>query len=108
MAPHAVADEAAHDRESRRFDDDLHRVRHVADTVPELRLFDTGGQSGASNLEQPLDLTIHGPHPESERTVGNEAAERHADVDRDHISALDDVTPRDPVHNDIVRRDADL
>src|SRR5207247_1936916 len=40
MATDTVADEAAHDRESCRFDDDLHCVRHVADTVPELRLLD--------------------------------------------------------------------
>ena len=75
--------------------------------LPGLRLGDPGGERVAAGLEQPLRLLGDVADGEREGAVGDVAVERDADVDRDQVAVRDLVRARDPVHDHVVRRDAD-
>ena len=74
---------------------------------PARACLDSGLEGGLADVEQPLRLGVDLPDGERVGGVGDEAVERDADVDRDHVALLEPVRPGDPVHDHRVRRRAD-
>ncbi len=71
------------------------------------RLGDSGGERLFGDIEQPLRLGLDLADRERVGAVRDVRVQRDPDVDRDEVAVLDPVRPRDPVHDDVVRRDAD-
>ena len=107
VAADPVADEAPDHGEAGAFDDGLHRVRDVPDAIVDDRLGDPRGERLLGDVEQPLILRLDLPDSERVRAVGDVAVERDPHVDRDEVALADDEGVRDPVDDDVVRRDAD-
>ena len=107
VAADPVADEAPDHRETGAFDDGLHRMRDVPDAIVDDGLGDPRGERLLGDVEQPLILRLDLPDSERVRAVGDVAVERDPDVDRDEVAVVDDEGVRDPVDDDVVRRDAD-
>ncbi len=78
----------------------------VGDPVPLHRLGDPGVERLLADVEQAPGLGGDLADAEGVRAVGDEAVERDADVDRDHVAIARPVLGRDPVDDHRVRRDA--
>ena len=107
-AADAVADEAADDREP---------VAPRRSAAPPLRCRRRGCRARAwaipsSSAFCPASSSARAPlrdlaDAERVRAVRDEPVQRDADVDRDDVALRDHVRAGDPVHDDVVRRDAD-
>ena len=74
--------------------------------LPTLGLLDPGHERGLARLEEALRLVedlADGVRPGG---IGDEAAERDADVDRDDVAVGERVAAGDPVHDHVVAGDA--
>ena len=107
VAPHAVADEAADDREPRLLDHELHRRRDVADAVAHAGLLDPGHERGLARLEEALRLVRDSPTAYDQA----ESATKPPSVTPTSIATTSPVGERveagDPVHDHVVAGDAE-
>ena len=78
-------------------------ARDVADLVPDARLGDAGLERGLADVEQPLHLVVDLADGVRPGRVGDEAVERHADVDGQDVAVLELHLARDAVDDHRVR-----
>jgi len=102
-----MADEASNNREARLLDHDLDGVGDVGEVVPDLSLLDAGGQCVLADGQQALGDGRDLADRHRDGAVGDEAVQRHAEVDGDQVAFLRAISGRDAVHDHRVRRDAE-
>src|SRR5215212_3265273 len=107
LAPDAVPDERADDREALRLDVPLDRVRDVTEAIARHALRHRREQRLLGRLEQLLRDRRDRPDRERARGIRDPAVVHDADVDRQDVAALELVLARDAVHDHRVRRGAD-
>ncbi len=76
------------------------------DRVPDPRLGDPRLERRLARVEQALRLRRDRPDRKRPGGVGDEAVQRHADVDGEDVAVLQLHRPRDAVHDHRVRRQA--
>ena len=91
-----MADQAPDDREAGLLDDDLDRVGDVREAVLPPCLLDAGGERLLADGQEPLCDGGDLPDRQRDRTVGDEAVEGDAEIDRDQIALLGAVLVRIP------------